>query len=123
MRPELRWKFAKNESRDIEGPNNPGIANFTGDRETTVVREAIQNSLDALDGEGPVIVSLERKKLNSDLMATEDLLQHIEHSIESSHNDDENRSTFKNARDFLRGGGGIPSFCALRTSIQPALLT
>ena len=41
------WKFGNNDTGEKEGPNNPGIANFAGDRTGALVREIIQNSIDA----------------------------------------------------------------------------
>ncbi len=38
------WKFGNNDTREVEGPNNAGIANFTDDRTGGLVREVIQNS-------------------------------------------------------------------------------
>ena len=104
MPPNLKWKFAENQDGAIEGPNHPGIANFTGDRATAIIREAIQNSLDAREGDSPVSVIFERKTLDKRILAADDLLEHIEWSIESPANDDENRPDFKKAQSLLGGG-------------------
>ena len=42
-----RWIFGNNDTRENEGPNNSGITNFTDDRIGGLVREIIQNSIDA----------------------------------------------------------------------------
>lgn len=106
MSQTLKWKFADNQDGAVQGPNHPGIANFAGDREIAIIREAIQNSLDAREGERPVSIIFERKTLDKSILAADDLLQHIEWSIDSPHNDDDNKTTFKNAKSLLRGGGG-----------------
>ena len=45
MRP--LWKFGSNDTGEVEGPNNAGISNFTDDRVGGLVREVLQNSIDA----------------------------------------------------------------------------
>ena len=53
------WKFGNNDTHEVEGPNNPGIANFADDRVGGLVREIIQNSIDAKASKTePVEVSL-----------------------------------------------------------------
>ena len=104
MSPNLKWKFAENQDGTIEGPDHPGIVNFTGARATAIIREAVQNSLDAREGDSPVSIIFERKTLDKSILAADDLLQHIEWSIESPSNNDENRPDFKNAKSLLGGG-------------------
>ena len=81
MSQNLKWKFEENQAGAIEGPAHPGMAHFTGDRETSIIREAIQNSLDAaeaLDGTGTVVVNFQHKMLDGDLLATDSLARHIQ---------------------------------------------
>ena len=106
-----KWMFAENQDGAFQGPNESGIVNFAGDRATAIIREAIQNSLDARQGERPVSVSFERRMLDKSILATEDLLQHIEWSIESPFNDDENRPDFSYAKSLL--GGGVEEITCL----------
>ena len=105
MPQNLKWKFPENQDGAIEGPDHPGIVNFTGDRATAIIREAIQNSLDAREGDSPVSITFERKTLDKGILAANDLLEHIEWSIESPSNNDENRKDFGKARSLLGGGG------------------
>ena len=105
MSQTLKWKFAENQEDAVLGPNDSGIVHFAGNSATAIIREAIQNSLDAREGDEPVLVTFERKTLDKKLFAADDLLQHIEWSIDSPHNDDVNRPDFINARSLLRGGG------------------
>ena len=52
------WQFGKNDMGESEGPKNAGITTFTTARIKAIVREIIQNSIDARDNEeeGPVEV-------------------------------------------------------------------
>ena len=106
MSQNLKWKFEENQAGAVLGPNDSGIVHFAGNPATAIIREAIQNSLDASAAEGPVLVSFERKTLDKSILAADDLLQHIEWSIDSPHNDNANRPDFENAKSLLRGGGG-----------------
>ena len=106
MSQTLKWKFADNQEDAVLGPNDSGIVHFAGNPSTAIIREAIQNSLDAREGGKPVLVSFERKTLDKRLLAADDLLRHIEWSIDSPHNDDVNRPDFINAKS-LWGGGGV----------------
>lgn len=106
MPQNLKWKFAKIQDGTFQGPDDAGIVIFAGDRATAIIREAVQNSLDAREGDRPVSVTFERKMLDKSILATEDLLRHIEWSLESPFNDDENRPDFKNAKSLLGGGEG-----------------
>ena len=45
--PKMTWQFPPNDAGEIEGPNDPGIAHFTDHRDVNLIRESIQNSLDA----------------------------------------------------------------------------
>ena len=44
---EFVWQFPRNDSNETEGPNDGGISHFTSNRLGNVIRESIQNSLDA----------------------------------------------------------------------------
>ena len=59
------WRFGSNDIGEMEGPNNPGISNFSGDRTGALVRESIQNSIDAREcGDMPVEVSFQLRELS-----------------------------------------------------------
>lgn len=61
----LKWYFGPNGGQTI-GPNDAVRQNFKGNPYYYIVREAIQNSIDAvLDSKKPVIISFELIKLNS----------------------------------------------------------
>lgn len=109
MSQNLKWKFEENQAGAIEGPAHPGMAHFTGDRETSIIREAIQNSLDAEapDGTGPVVVNFQHKMLDGALLATDSLARHIQYAIDSPHNEEKYLPGFESAKGLL-GGGGSP---------------
>lgn len=106
MSPNLKWKFDKNRVGEPEGPQHPGMTNFAGDRATAIIREAIQNSLDAKDPgkEGPVVVSFQRRMLNKSLLAADSLRQRLQYAVKSDDNADEYRSTFEQAIALVGGG-------------------
>ena len=45
----LTCQFPRNDSNETEGPNDGGITRFIPNRSANVIRESIQNSLDARD--------------------------------------------------------------------------
>ena len=106
MPQNLKWKFPENQDGAIEGPEVPGMTIFAGDPATAIIREAIQNSLDAKDHgrEGPVVVSFQKLMLNSDLLAAKSLRKRLRYAVESDDNTDEYRSTFEQAISRLGGG-------------------
>ena len=61
--PEINWKFPSNsDGGETEGFNHAGINQFKGDVHQTMVREVIQNALDARRNTKPVKVKFELKK-------------------------------------------------------------
>ena len=46
-RGESRWRFPDNHHGEIQGFNNAGVRTFDANTVSSVVRESIQNSLDA----------------------------------------------------------------------------
>ena len=107
MTQTYEWTFANNEEGVIEGPRHPGMVTFEGDRATTVIREAIQNSLDARvpGSREPVLVDFQKAYLSRELLVADSLTQSFQHAIESPHNNQEFRLIFKRAKLFLTGGG------------------
>ena len=73
------WKF---ESADIdvpEGPNDAGIRSFTGDRAGGLVREVLQNSIDARrNDDRPVEVSFEIVKVPVEDFDVDGLIRSLE---------------------------------------------
>ena len=62
---QMIWQFPENITRKKIGFNNQGAAHFTGDRFQNVVRETVQNSLDAVDDRNhPVTISIKQENLD-----------------------------------------------------------
>lgn len=110
MTPNYEWTFESNEVGVIEGPRHPGMVTFEGDRATTVIREAIQNSLDARvpGSRDAVLVSFQRTDLSKELLATDSLSKHLQYAVESHHNTEEIRPVFERAKLFVEGEGKHP---------------
>ena len=88
------WQFPRNDSNETEGPNDGGIAHFTANRSANVIRESIQNSLDArADESKPVIVEIDLTPLPPESFNADGLLDALEAAIKSKHNDDIHRQT------------------------------
>ena len=83
--PEKTWQFPENLNRKKVGFNNQGAAHFTGDRFQNVIRETVQNSLDAVaDRDTPVTVTIRQEDLAVDHIGGESLLRHIKASVSTS---------------------------------------
>ena len=103
------WQFPGNDSNETEGPNDGGITHFTANRSANVIRESIQNSLDArADESKPVIVKIDLNSLESESLNAKGLVDALNAAIKSNHNDDAHRQQFKRGIDLLRTSrGGI----------------
>ena len=103
------WQFPGNDSNETEGPNDGGITHFTANRSANVIRESIQNSLDArADESKPVIVKIDLSSLESESLNAKGLVDALNAAIKSNHNDDAHRQQFKRGIDLLRTSrGGI----------------
>lgn len=101
---EFRWKFAPNEMGETEGPNNAGIASFTNDRTGSLVREFLQNSIDARDSSDstPVKVTFDLMDLDVEHLDMSGLEDALHASIESSDNDKRHRTQFCRGLETLK---------------------
>ena len=100
---EYHWLFPKNDSNETEGPNDAGITHFTNNRSANVIRESIQNSLDARGDESkPVSVQIELGDLKPSSFAVEELIEALEASSVSNHNDNAHSEQFKKGKELLR---------------------
>ena len=100
------WQFPRNDSDEAEGPNDGGITHFTANRSANVIRECIQNSLDARDDESkPVIVEITLTSLSPASFNADGLLDALDAAIKSKHNDDAHRQQFKKGQSLLRNSG------------------
>ena len=99
---DLEWQFPLNDSNETEGPNDGGIAHFTANRSANVIRESIQNSLDArADESQPVIVEIDLTSLPLESFDGDGLVGALEAAIESKHNDDTHRQQFRKGINLL----------------------
>ena len=79
---DFTWQFPPNTSSDIEGPNDAGITHFMSNRQDSVIREAIQNSLDAqADLSKPVKVKFEITQRTSSDFAAPSLIEALKAAI------------------------------------------
>ena len=103
------WQFPANEAGQIEGPIDSGIEHFTGNRDENVIRESIQNSLDARPDDNrpyPVRVEFSVVPLPSAEIGAAQLAAALQAAANSPHNDNEAyREQFQNAARRLRGIG------------------
>ena len=87
------WRFGTNDTGETEGPNNSGIANFTDDRTGGLVREVLQNSIDARAHQNqPVEVSFQVEELSTSGLDIPGLKLALEASHESVAIDDRHSS-------------------------------
>ena len=97
------WKFERNELLISEGPNNAGISSFTNDRSGGLVREFLQNSIDARQSDDkPVEVSFDIVKLAVDDFDIGGLIRALEASCKSIDNDDRHRKQFRRGLKMLK---------------------
>ena len=100
---ELHWLFPKNDSNETEGPNDAGITHLTSNRSANLIRESIQNSLDARADESKAVsVQIELRNLDPSSFTAEELIEAISASIVSKHNDKTHSDQFKKGRDLLQ---------------------
>ena len=97
------WLFPKNDSNETEGPNDAGITHFTNNRSANLIRESIQNSLDARKDESkPVLVQIELEELEPNSFAAKELIEALDASIVSNHNDSAHSEQFRKGKELLR---------------------
>lgn len=105
---EFLWQFPRNDSNETEGPNDGGISHFTSNRLGNVIRESIQNSLDArTDISKPVRVDIALTTLTKGSFATDSLQQSLLAAANSPHNDQAHSRQFKKGRNLVLQNGGI----------------
>ena len=107
---DFTWQFPRNEANEIEGPNDSGLTHFRSNPEESIIRESIQNSLDARETEArPVLVSFEVKPIPTSEFAADSLASSLDASIHSPHNDDAHSEHFRRGFNRLRRerGGSI----------------
>lgn len=109
--PNMTWQFGLNDTKDVEGPNDAGIAHFTDDRSKNLIRETIQNSLDARAGDNPVRVDFTFLDLSKPTFDGARLSQILGYAISSAHNDEGGREQFRKGKEFLDYNQEIITLC------------
>lgn len=111
--PSFNWQFPQSPNRKNFGFNNQGIAHFTGDRFRNVIREVVQNSLDAVDNEAqPVGISIRQEAMPVGVFAGESLREIVDLCIQTSKVPTDKPILEKMAQDLER---------AIETGTMPAL--
>ena len=105
---DFTWRFPSNEANENEGPNASGITHFMTSREDSVIRETIQNSLDArVDASKPVQVEFRLVTISSSYFDATALINSLQAAVDSPHNDGEHAEQFlRGLRSLRRARGG-----------------
>ena len=90
------WQFDENRTGERDGFHDTGVSHFTGNRIDSLVREVIQNSLDArYDTNRPVVVTFNRDRVKGGLIDAANLLRSILDSVDSPDIDARDKDSFK----------------------------
>ena len=102
---QLTWQFDENRTNERDGFHDTGVSHFTSNRLDSLVREAIQNSLDARDDPSrPVTVIFAGERVKGDQIDSRNLIRSILDSVDSRDNDDRDKAAFKEtALSLLKG--------------------
>ena len=107
----MTWQFPHNAFEEPEGFNHAGISHFTDNREINLIRESIQNSLDARAGELPVRVDCDLQEMPLTAFSGAELRQIFGWAIDSPHNDEKGRGQFDNGKRLLDYERRITTLC------------
>lgn len=106
---EIGWKFPLNNGGDSDGYNDSGIAHFKGSPQSSLVRETIQNSLDAPKTPGDLVhVSFEILDFNpkvdggGDVLGKDELIEAISACEKNTDDDAVALPELRRARDLLK---------------------
>lgn len=98
------WQFAPTGGGILYGYNNASTEHFKQDTIGKLVREAVQNSLDAHeDGLGPVIVDLRECDINTGLIGPKSLKEHLRLSLKqvSDKGQEEGKQAYRKALSII----------------------
>ena len=107
----LTWQFTENPADEQEGPNDAGIMTFTKDPLRNLIRETIQNSLDAGANSGPVKIDYQIQSVPGNLFNAEHLKKALRNATDSAHNTDDGKQKFTKARRILESNSTVPTLC------------
>jgi len=105
------WFFPSNAHGQRQGFNDAGIDTFHGDPIGSLVRESIQNSLDAKTGAGPVRVALTKAHLGQDFSyLASDLKPRIQQGLKKATAGNHPKASrfYNHALELLESGKPIP---------------
>ena len=107
----MTWQFPRNEFEEPEGFGHAGISHFTDNREINLIRESIQNSLDARAGDLPVRVDCALQEMPLTAFSGAELRQIFGWAIDSPHNDEKGRGQFDNGKRLLDYERRVTTLC------------
>ena len=107
----MTWQFPHNEFEEPEGFNHAGISHFTDNRESNLIRESIQNSLDARAGDAPVNVACDLRELPLTAFRGAELRRVFDWVADSPHNDEKGREQFEWGKRLLDYEQRITTLC------------
>lgn len=99
-----KWRFIPNQNSTIVGINDAGIETFTANMNKSLVREIIQNSLDAIvpESKGPVCVEFNLFSVERSMIPDVDNLQEaIKKCLDSNKDEPDAFKFFNNAYELL----------------------
>ena len=99
--PKMTWQFPHNEFEENEGFTDAGISHFTDNREVNLIRESIQNSLDARAGADPVKIECSLVETPLSAFQGGELRRVLDWAVQSLHNDEKGREQFNRAKRLL----------------------
>lgn len=99
--PDMFWQFPHNEFQEPEGFNHAGISHFTDNREGNLIRESIQNSLDARAGDAPVNVTCDLWELPLTAFRGAELRRVFDWVAGSPHNDEKGQEQIEKGKRLL----------------------
>ena len=108
---DLTWQFTENPADEEEGPNDAGIMTFTKNPLSNLIRETIQNSLDAGTNFDPVKIDYQIESVPGNLFNAEHLKKALRNAANSAHNTDDGRQKFNRALRILESTSTVPTLC------------
>ena len=109
--PKMTWQFPHNEFEETEGFTDAGITHFADNREVNLIRESIQNSLDARAGAAPVQVECSLIESSLSAFQGQRMRTILDRVVQSPHNDDKGRKQFERAKRLLDYNRQISTLC------------
>ncbi len=100
---DLKWEFPPSPAKS-SGFKIAGLSIFSAARDAALVRECLQNSLDADDGEKPVLVEIDMISLSPEEIGGTTLMEALRRCVDSKYNSEEGKQQFAAALEMLESG-------------------